>query len=116
MMLQRRKAPKMGLREPQREFPAHTAWIRGHCCTVPGCEARKIEAHHVRKGVPADEAGGTGIKPHDKWLVPLCRDHHQEAHDLGADTFDAKHGITLLDVAKEGQRTSPHAWRWREQE
>lgn len=111
-MLTKRKAPKMGIRQEQREFPGHTAWIRRHMCCVPGCPSVHIEAHHVRKGVPASEAGGTGMKPHDRWCVPLCRDHHQEAHDLGADTFDRKYGISLLDVAKEAQRNSPHRRKW----
>lgn len=111
-MLQKRKPARMGVRDDVREFPQHRAWIRRHGCSVPGCDRIGIEAHHVRKGIPDHEAGGTALKPHDKWCVPLCREHHQENHDLGPDTFDRKHGIKLFDVAKEAQRLSPHRQRW----
>ena len=116
MMLSRRKSPKMGVRTDQREFPGHLAWIRGHMCCVPGCDAQKIEAHHIRKGLPADESGGTSMKPHDKWTVPLCQAHHAEAHNLGADTFDSKYGFRLIDIATEAARLSPHKWRWENKE
>jgi uncharacterized protein (DUF2237 family) len=112
MILARRKPPKMGLREISREVPAHRAFVRRHVCAVPGCTSQQIEAHHVRKGLPTGEQAGMGEKPHDKWCVSLCRDHHQEAHDLGEMTFSAKHGLDLVAIAKALAAASPHRKRW----
>ena len=111
-MLARRKAPKMNVRQDTRYFPGFLAFVRLHVCSVPGCENQDIEASHIRKGIPAHEAGGVGMKPHDKWTCPKCRCHHQEYHDLGHDTFEAKYGISLVEVCKDLQRRWPNRKKW----
>jgi len=57
--------------------PAYLAWVREHRCEVPGCRARRIEAHHFGKRAK-------GTKCSDYETVPLCTAHHREFHDRGA--------------------------------
>jgi len=58
----------------------YLAFIRALPCLVCGAES---EPHHWRKG--AD--GGTGMKPSDCFALPLCHEHHMEAHRVGEATF-----------------------------
>lgn len=84
-----------------RSIPEHLMFIRKlRCCVClsgPPCEAA-----HVRKGLPADaKKGGTGLKPEDKWAVPLCppsfgkEGHHVKSHRLGEDTFWQALGVGI---------------------
>lgn len=76
------------------------AWIRRQPCAVPGCGWRHgcHNAHVLSKG-----AGGTADD-----VVPLCGLHHHQQHQLGAQTFEERHGVDLCDLAAE------YARRWRE--
>lgn len=95
-------------REPNnRECPAHRAWVRKHHCCVPGCLARPIECAHVRR----DTDGGTGLKPSDRWVISLCRDHHIEQHQVGEVAFEMKYGIDMRALAVEFARRSPQRER-----
>lgn len=64
--------------------PAHLAWIRRLPCAVCGNDI-ETEAAHVRFGCL--EIGkpitGIGIKPDDKYTVPLCGQHHRAQHAFG---------------------------------
>ena len=115
MSLIRKKPPVRSgiLRAPKREFPRHRAFIRRHACSVPGCENRTIECAHVRTGTD----GGTSLKPHDRWTLPLCgpgfvngeavEGHHREQHRLGEASFEKKYGIDMKEIAKEFAKRSP---------
>ncbi len=75
-----------------------------HMHTLPCCVENDqcwgdVVGHHLKKGMPAAERGGMGLKPHDKWMVPLCVGHHGEIHDHGHDTFELKYGVRLVDIA-----------------
>lgn len=109
MFPQRRKHNSKRPKERNR-FPSHCAWVRGFECSVPGCEEIPIEAAHVRVGT----GGGMGIKPHDKWVIPLCRDHHSEQHRIGEPTFERTHGVDMKKVAERLAATSPHRFKWQE--
>ena len=52
------------------------------------------EVHHW----PTRGAGGT-----DEDGIPLCRTHHQEFHDMGQRSWQAKHGVTLADEKRRIQ-------------
>lgn len=108
------KKPKqrMGLRDEVREYPGHRKWVRTFSCSVPGCMEGPIESAHVRRGVPAAEAGGTGLKPHDKWCISLCAEHHREQHAIGEASFAAKYHVDLIARARAFQRASPHRQKW----
>lgn len=84
--------------------PAHRNFVRGHQCSVPGCNAMPIEVAHVRSGT----GGGMGVKPSDRWCVSLCRDHHSEQHRIGEASFERRYGINLYELAEAFTRQSPH--------
>jgi hypothetical protein len=83
---------------------AHCSWVRSHHCSVPGCQSMPIEVAHVRRGTKA----GTGMKPSDAFTLSLCREHHSEQHRIGEQSFEARHGFSMLTKAEEFFRASPH--------
>jgi hypothetical protein len=106
-MLNRRLPPRISMarnRASTRECPAHRAWVRRHKCSVTGCETLPVECAHVRKGTD----GGVGLKPSDRWVISLCRNHHAEQHRLGEVEFSKVHGLNLVTLASEFARQSPH--------
>ena len=111
-MLPERIKHKSKREQAGKRFPSHCKWVRGHRCCVPGCEGMPIEAAHVRSGT----ACGMAVKPHDKWVISLCRDHHSEQHRIGEISFAFKHSINLIKLAEEFARRSPHRFKWLEQE
>lgn len=54
------------------------------------------------------------VKPHDKWVISLCRDHHTEQHRLGEASFERKHSIDMKKLAEEFAARSPHRFKWQE--
>ena len=62
-----------------------------------------MECAHVRTAANS----GTGIKPSDAFTVSLCRDCHAESH-RAEKTFEAKHQINLMQLAREFYFDSPH--------
>lgn len=100
----RRKVTKSGiLRGPRREWPRHRKFVRSHECCVPGCAAGPIEFAHIRTAATA----GAGIKSHDAFGVSLCFAHHREQHDIGAETFQRRHGIDMKALARAFVKHSP---------
>tara|TARA_Y100001951_G_scaffold88698_2_gene80455 strand:+ start:639 stop:974 length:336 start_codon:yes stop_codon:yes gene_type:complete len=83
--------------------PAHRKWVREHRCCVPNCYQMPIECAHVRRASNA----GIGIKSSDAFTVSLCRDHHSESH-RGEQTFEKRHDIDLMALAKLFYQRSPH--------
>ena len=66
------------------------AWINAMGCLV--CGRAPSDAAHVRsKG-----AGGGW----DRNLVPLCRVHHTEQHQIGIKTFQTKYNLDLKAEAE----------------
>jgi hypothetical protein len=63
----------------------HKAFVRSLPCAVRNLDCDgPIEAAHVRMG----SDGGTGMKPSDCYIVPLCHYHHNhEQHRLGERVF-----------------------------
>ena len=102
----RRKRPPMGCKEPtKRVYAAHKAFVRRHRCSVQGCPNEPSVAAHVR----SSRDGGTQIKPHDAWCISLCREHHDQQHNIGERSFAKLHGIDLLGLAKAFASRSPVA-------
>lgn len=64
-----------------RKAEKHLRFIRNLPCLV--CGAYGSEACHIRYGT----GGGMGLKPHDKFTVPLCHDHHMLQHSVGEVSF-----------------------------
>ena len=102
----RLKRSKLGVRLPPRKiWPRHRRWVKSHGCCVPGCGATSVDFAHLRSSGNA----GMGQKPHDIFGVSLCRNHHDEQHNLGLDAFDRKYAIDLRALAAEFARRSPDA-------
>lgn len=76
--------------------PKHREFIRSLPCLACGKPAPS-ECAHVR----SSGGGGTGIKPADRFCVPLCGPvgcHHRQ-HQIGEARFFAELGIDAVDVA-----------------
>ena len=72
----------------------HLAFIRTLPCLACG-RSPPSEAAHVRNGTD----GGMGIKPGDRYCVPLCVVCHALQHRMGELSFWAAHRIDPLDAA-----------------
>lgn len=101
-MLPARIKNKSGRENERKRSPAHRAWIRGFACCACGAETA-IECAHVRRAGNS----GMGVKPSDAFTVSLCRDCHAESH-RGEKTFEQKHGIDLMKIARLFYCASPH--------
>jgi hypothetical protein len=64
---------------------------------------KPIEVAHVNRA----STRGIGTKASDAFTVSLCRDHHSESH-RGEKSFEKKHGIDLMALAKAFYFASPH--------
>ena len=99
------------------DVPGHLRFVRSlECCACLASNhgsTTKIEAHHVRAGLPVGEKAGTGMKPADWFAVALCRDHHSEIHLRGNTTFSVRYNLNLLEVAADAWRQSPAGIRYR---
>jgi hypothetical protein len=88
----------------------HLAFVRQLPCAACGKPAPS-EAAHVRTGTD----GGAGVKPGDRYAVPLCTACHAKQHRIGELTFWSALRIDPLNVAlrlwtvsadlKAGERT-----------
>ena len=111
-MTPKRYKPRPGKAAVQRRSEAHKQWVRGHECVVPGCALRGCEAAHVRLGTGAEQdGGGLGMKPADRWVIPLCTVHHRQQHRIGERTFAKWYGIDMKAIAEDLARRSPHLKR-----
>ena len=75
----------------------HLALVRKLPCCVPGCGSQG-EPHHLLRigGLPK----GAGRKNEDRWVVPVCRKHHDAAHAAGNDeAWFAGQGVQARDLA-----------------
>ena len=66
---------------PARTNRRHREFVGGLPCCV--CGADHAEVAHVRTGTD----GGMGLKPSDRFTVPLCRRHHDLQHQVGDTAF-----------------------------
>jgi hypothetical protein len=89
--------------KPRLKSTAHRDWVRGHYCSVPGCQLMPIEVAHVNRA----STRGLSTKSSDAFTLALCREHHAESH-RGERSFELKHGFKMLAKAEEFYRASPH--------
>ena len=119
--LKRRKRERANIRAETRvRCPSHAAWvrntffcllhsnIRGDQCVYGG----RTQSAHVRSGTD----GGTGIKPSDSWIVPLCENHHREQHAIGEPAFERRYGIDMKAEAARLWRESPARIRYEQRQ
>lgn len=100
-----RKEPKV-----RRVCLPHQKWIRTEwacvACGTLGDELNPIQAAHLR----LETGGGMGLKPSDRWLLPLCfRCHQTDQHQHGELSFYKKLGVSDPKAVCEGlSRQSPY--------
>jgi hypothetical protein len=83
--------------KPKPEFrrrAQHLAFVRQLSCVACG-KAAPSEAAHVRLGTD----GGAGIKPSDRYSVPLCTSCHELQHRFGELRFWSVLRIDPLNVS-----------------
>ena len=95
-----------GKKDAGKRSSAHRAWVRRHACCGCGASA-PIEAAHVRTGTD----GGMGIKPSDWWVISLCKSCHVEQHNIGEESFETLHGISMKYLARHFIAKSPHRFK-----
>ena len=94
--------PERKARELLRAYgpPARREWVKALPCSVPGCPNHPSENAHVNpEGRPSDGPSGIARKHDYTQIVPLCRHHHDQYHDMGQRSFNDKHGIDVDFVA-----------------
>src|SRR5262245_13921145 len=72
----------------------HLAFVRQLSCVACG-KAAPPDAAHVRTGTD----GGIGMKPSDRYTVPLCTACHAKQHRIGELSFWSALRIDPLNVA-----------------
>lgn len=95
--------PVMGyMRRPRMQrlvLPDYTAWVkRQRCC---GCGKVADDPHHIT----GHGFGGAGIKAHDLFVIPLCRECHQALHN-DRKGWEERNGSQLLWVLRTLDRAA----------
>lgn len=90
------------MRKPRMQrlvLPDYTAWVkRQRCC---GCGKPADDPHHIT----GHGFGGAGIKASDLFVIPLCRECHQELHN-DRKAWEEKNGSQLLWVVRTLDRAA----------
>lgn len=89
--------------KPKLRSDAHRRWVRGHYCCVHGCYEMPIDCAHINRA----STRGVGMKASDAFCISLCHQHHMESHQ-GEKTFERKHKLDLMKLAREFYDRSPH--------
>ncbi|EJO8420775.1 DUF968 domain-containing protein [Escherichia coli] len=90
------------MRKPRMQrlsLPGYTSWVkRQRCC---GCGKPADDPHHIT----GHGFGGAGIKASDLFVIPLCRQCHQELHN-DSKAWEEKNGSQLLWVIRTLDRAA----------
>lgn len=89
----------MSQRTPRIENESHLKFIRRLQCVVCGrspCEAAHVRFNDARA---AKVNSGMRQKPHDRWAVPVCSDHHRQQHTQGERKWWGERGIDPVFIA-----------------
>ncbi|HEP1897691.1 TPA: DUF968 domain-containing protein [Kluyvera cryocrescens] len=86
------ETPESLMLKPKRrrwENEKYTRWVKSQqcmCCNNPADDPHHLIGHGQ---------GGMGTKAHDLFVIPLCREHHDELHTRPV-AFEAKYGDQLV--------------------
>ena len=86
------ETPESLMLKPKRrrwENEKYTRWVKSQqcmCCNNPADDPHHLIGHGQ---------GGMGTKAHDLFVIPLCREHHDELHASPV-AFEAKYGDQLV--------------------
>ena len=85
------ESPESFLLRPKRRRwvnEQYTRWVKTQPCE--SCRRPADDPHHI----VGHGMGGTATKAHDLFVIPLCRECHDELH-AGVSAFEQKHGTQL---------------------
>ena len=85
------ETPESLMLKPKRrrwENEKYTRWVKSQQCMC--CNNAADDPHHLI----GHGQGGMGTKAHDLFVIPLCREHHDELH-ASVSAFEQKHGTQL---------------------
>lgn len=92
-------------REPREKDPGHLKRVRELPCICCGTDTG-VDAAHVRMTGPDKFNAGVGQKPHDCYVLPLCRSCHIMQHHFGEKEFWGIVGINPIVVSRSLYRLS----------
>lgn len=90
-----RSVPQSKPKPDLRRNAKHRDFIRNLPCLSCGGSSPQCECAHVR----ASQDGGMGMRPGDRFTVPLCPMCHRLQHQYGETAFWGARGIDPLDAA-----------------
>lgn len=89
MTITPRLKPKSGRRDKK-----YRDWIHSQPCALSG--QWDVVMHHVRTNFL-----GLGLKPDDRYCIPISIDLHLEGHRIGWTTFERKYNVNLVELAEK---------------
>lgn len=100
-----RTVPAVPPRPREGMSPKHEEDVSRCPCIVCGREEPyvTVDPHHLQRSVPATERG-TGRRAADRYLIPLCREHHDWAEKDGDDE------AALVEVGINGRAVADALW------
>lgn len=115
-LLKEARPAKHNKRPARDKDDTHLAAVRQCMCLSCGID-REIEAAHIRFSAPGKPNPGVGMKPDDKYTLPLCATCHRSSptaqHEVGEVKFWAALGIEPLVVAARLHDASPDVEKMR---
>lgn len=72
-------------------------------CVV--CGKRGVDLHHIK----TRKAGGTDCSFN---MIPLCRKHHRECHDIGMKIFSARYQLVRFWLLENNWKIDEFMGRW----
>lgn len=69
-------------KRPRQLDPGYLKWLRTQRCACGCLQGPPCDAAHLRASSRAHDKpmSGMGMKPDDKWALPLCHIHHMAQH------------------------------------
>lgn len=115
-LLKEARPAKHNKRPARDENPKHLAAVR-QCQCISCARTNQIEAAHVRMSAPGKPNPGVGMKPDDKYTLPLCDVCHRTGpnaqHEVGEIKFWGSLGIDPLVVCARLYAVSPDVEKMR---
>ena len=84
-------------RQPRRHDGKHLRFISERPCLI--CGRTPSDPHHIKMAdwrVCKPQSSNIGMKADDRFVLPLCRDHHEELHSTPERTFYAKYSVDAI--------------------
>jgi hypothetical protein len=86
-------------RRPRRHHEKHLRFVRERGCLI--CGSTPVDAHHIKFAdarVCKPQSSNIGMKADDRFVLPLCPNHHMQAHK-GERAFFALHHVDAVLIA-----------------